>query len=126
MQKRYCLGLLRIVLNLQIQLENISILTMLRLPTTLRTWYVFTFMQNVLSIIFFLVFSVCLKLFINFEIIFKYFLFLMLLIHFERERAGGGREREEDRESQEGSTLLALQHVGLEHMNHEIMTWTKT
>ena len=50
----------------------------------------------------------------------------------ERERAsmsGGGAEREGDTESEVGSRLRAVStepDVGLELMNHKIMTWPKS
>ena len=56
-----------------------------------------------------------------------FFLKVYLFILRERERKGahagrGGAEREGERESQAGSTLLAQPDVGLDPTNHEILT----
>ena len=48
-----------------------------------------------------------------------------MLFMFERERQSmswGGAEREGDTESEGGSRFVGLDNVGLEPMNHEIVT----
>lgn len=59
-----------------------------------------------------------------------HFIFLYFQVYyFERERVrafGGEAERRMNRESQAGfGTVSAVSDVGLELMNHDIMTWTK-
>ena len=50
-----------------------------------------------------------------------FFLMLIFKIYFEREGAEEG-QREKERGSQAGSTLSTEPDVGLDPMNHEIMT----
>ena len=58
-----------------------------------------------------------------------FFFFLMFIFERERESVSrGGAEREGDTESEAGSSLWAVRtepNVGLELMNHEVMTWAK-